>query len=279
MAVQTASLPKITVTKDQLEKWGQLGHDVIIRNELNKEGFQAFMGYPHLGAEMDRIVRKAMKRAKMAVPAVPVIKIIVSQQKALAIMGNNFFGIQEATTHFAAKWNQKQLDALATVPFSDEVLEACKETHVLVAGYPMTILKIREKAKRAKKGKLFYSGEDPWYNNENFARQAKVEVRWYLISKTPVDKSINKSWSVQQNQLNSQAETPKACVMVYTIIGHFFNTGERLFKRIYVRCSDLDSDGDRVGVGSFDLNGLRVLGDSDDSCNLQVGLSASRKYS
>ena len=46
--------------------------------------------------------------------------------------------------------------------------------------------------------------------------------------------------------------------MVYTIIGHYLATGERLFEHIYVRTSSVDSGGRRVGVGRFDSRGLDV---------------------
>lgn len=192
-------------------------------------------------------------------------------------MGNNFFGPQEAATHFGAKWTQEQLDALATIPFSEEVIEACKDTHVLVAGYPMSLIQVRSKANKAKKGKLFYTPSGGWYDTQAFATKTKVEVRWYLIRKQPVDNSTNKSWDEQQALLKDES-TPTACVMVYTIMGHFLNTGERLFANIYVRCSDIDSDGSRVYVGDFNAHGLGVNGYSGGDRYSDLGLSASRNF-
>lgn len=268
---QTQTPPTSKVTDDQLAKWEQLTRDLVRRNDMDSDGFQAFMGYPHLGAEMDKIVRKALKNAKKPTPVI-VIELTDSQQRAKAIMGKNFFGPEEAANHFKAGFTQEQSDALATVPFSDEVLEACKDKHVLVAGYPMTILNVRAKAKRG----LFYSYGDSWYNNQKFAKDEQVEVRWYLIRKTPVDNSTSKNWNEQQALLAAEEETPKACVVVYTIIGHFLNTGERLFENIYVRCSDIDSDGDSVLVGHFNSDGLFVGRFWDDIRISDLGLSARK---
>ncbi len=274
---QTQTPPSTPVTDDQFHKCDQVMRDFVRRNDLDSQGFQAVLGYDRLANEMDRIARKALKKAGQKVSTVSTIELTDSQQEAKAIMGNNFFGPEEAAKHFGARWTQDQLDALATVPFSKEALEACKDTHVLVAGYPMTLLQVRGKANKAKKGKLFYTTTGGWYESEAFAKKTKVEVRWYLIRKKPVDNSTNKSWVDQQALLKDET-TPTACVMVYTIIGHFLNTGERLFENIYVRCSNIDSDGIRVLVGRFGASGLFVGGFAGDGCGSFLGLSASRNF-
>ena len=179
-----------------------------------------------------------------------------SQKRAREIMGKNIFGVEEAIQHFGVNPSKQQTAYLAEVPFSEAVLEVCKNTHVLVAVFPLSILEIRGKVDK----KLFYSHEDAWYNKQAFAKE-KGEIGWQLVRKTPVDNSTSKTWNDQQALLSKDDETPKAQVVVYTIIGHFLATGERLFENIYVRCSDLDSDGDRVYVGGFGAEGLGVSSD------------------
>jgi len=66
--------------------------------------------------------------------------------------------------------------------------------------------------------------------------------------------------------------------VVYTIIGHFLATGERLFEKVWVRCSDCDSDGYRVCVGVFDSDGLRVGDDWVSIRSDDLGVSAARKF-
>jgi len=170
-----------------------------------------------------------------------------SHKQARAIMGRNFFGVEEVIKHFGVNPSKQQLAYLAEVPFTEEVLKFCKDTHVLVAVFPMSILDIRSKVER----KLFYSHDDAWYNKQAFAND-KGEIGWQLVHKVPIADSTNKKWNDQQALLRDDEETPKAQVMVYTIVGQFLATGERLFEIIYVRCSDLDSDGYRVYVGGFD---------------------------
>jgi len=195
-----------------------------------------------------------------------------SHKQARAIMGKNFFGVEEAIKHFGVNPSKQQLAYLAEVPFTEEVLKSCKDTHVLVAVFPMSILDIRGKVEH----KLFYSHDDAWYNKQAFAKD-KGEVGWQSVRNVPIADSTNKTWNEQQVLLSKDEETPKARVMVYTIIGHFLATGERLFENIYVRCSDLDSDGDRIDVGDVDAEGLDVHSWRDGYRYGIIGLSAARK--
>lgn len=195
-----------------------------------------------------------------------------SQMRAREIMGRNFFGVEEAIKHFGVNPSRQQLALLAEVPYSEEALAASKDTHVLVAVFPMSILDIRGKVER----KLFYSHDDAWYNKQAFAKD-RGEVGWQLVRKVPIADSTNKTWNEQQALLSEDEETPKAQVMVYTIIGHFLVTGERLFENIYVRCSDLVSDGDRVHVGLFGAEGLFVSHYWGGIRRGSLGVSAARK--
>ena len=195
-----------------------------------------------------------------------------SQKKAREIMGTNMFGIEDAIKHFGVNPSKAQLAALGEVPFSEETLEACKATHVLVAVFPMSILDVRAKVK-SELWQAFYNQD--WYNKEAFAKE-KGEIGWQLVRKTPVENSTSKNWSDQQALLSKDDETPKAQVVVYTIIGHFLATGESLFEKVWVNCSDLDSDGYRVIVGHFDAKGLHVYNWGDDR-HEQLGLASARK--
>ena len=67
--------------------------------------------------------------------------------------------------------------------------------------------------------------------------------------------------------------------MVYTIIGHFLATGERLFKYSYVRCLDVVPGGCRFVVGGFDSDDLCVGGIQDDLFDPDLGVASARKPS
>lgn len=198
----------------------------------------------------------------------------VSQVKAREIMEKNVFGVEDAQKHFGVIPTKAQLGYLAKIPFSEEVLTACKDTHVLVAVFPLSILDIRGIAKKQSDRTLFYSQD--WYDKQAFANE-KAELGWHLIRKTPVENSTAKNWKEQQALLSKDEETPTASVLVYTIIGHFLATGEHLFEKIYVRTSSLDSDGYLVLVGYFDSKGLRVDVWGGGHRNDHLGVSAGRK--
>ena len=202
-----------------------------------------------------------------------------SQKRAREILGKNCFGIEEAIKHFGVNPSKQQLAALSEVPFTEAALEECKNTHILVAVFPLSILDIRGKVER----KLFYSHGDAWYNKQAFAQDygdlsAQAGVSWYLVRKDVVSNSTSKNWSEQVSLLAKDEEVPSTRVMVYAIIGHYLVTGERLFENVWVRCSDLDSSGDRVFVGYFNRDGLLVNFHWDAYRSSVIGLASSRKF-
>jgi len=196
----------------------------------------------------------------------------ISQKRAREIMGRNFFGIEEAIKHFGVNPSRAQTAALSEVPFTEEVLESVKDTHVLVAVFPMSVLDIRGKVER----KLFYNHANSCYKKEAFAKD-RSKTAWRLIRKTSVLDSTSKTWNGQQGLLDKSEETPSAQVMVYTIVGHYLATGERLFENVYVRTSSVDSDGLRVIVGRFNQDGLDVNRWWDYDRRDILGVSSARK--
>lgn len=193
-----------------------------------------------------------------------------SQKRAREIIGKNFFGVEETIKHFGVNPTQ-QLAVLSEIPFSEAALEQAKDTHVLVAVFPLSILEVRGKVQD--KG-LFYNQD--WYNKESFAKE-RGEATWQLVRKTPVEDSTSKNWQEQQALIGKDDEVPSAQVMVYTIIGHFLATGERLFENIYVRTSSVGSDGCHVSGGDFDAMGLYVSGDWGDGRYGDLGISSAKK--
>jgi hypothetical protein len=70
---------------------------------------------------------------------------------------------------------------------------------------------------------------------------------------------------------------PNAAEMSWFITTYFEVRGIRLFESIYVRTSNLDSDGDRVSVGGFDSKGLLVNNWGGGHRQGDLGLSGVRK--
>lgn len=191
--------------------------------------------------------------------------------RAKEIMGKNMLTLPRVEWHFDVRFTVAEDNQLRRIPWSEKVLQECKDTHVLFPGYPLTILDIRDKAPKG----TFYSYENAWYNNQDFARKEKVNLRWYLFRKEVVNGSFSKIYPEQLTLLPENEEVPRVVEVVYMTILYYLVNNIRLFGDYYVRCQDLNSHSCRVSVGYFDRDGLD-LGHcwSRDS---YIGLAASRK--
>lgn len=188
------------------------------------------------------------------------IEATTSQTDARKIMGKNFFGIEEAVTHFGVDVTGRELALLADVPFSEEKLKACSDTRVLVACFPLSIIDIRDIARKVERVDRPLLSMQAWYERQKFALE-KGEIGWQLVRKVPIVGLKDE-------------EAPKARVLVYTIVGHYLMTGERLLKTNYIRCADLDSMECRIFVGRFDATGLHIRYRSEISANCHSVLSS-----
>lgn len=176
-----------------------------------------------------------------------------NQNRGREIMGKNFFGVEEAIKHFGVNPTSQQLATLSRIPFSEAMLRQSKDTHILVAIFPLSILEIRDRVEN----NLFYNHEAAWYNEQFFAKE-RGEVKWQLVRKTPVAKSTSKNWQEQQALFSKDDKAPTAQAMVYVIIGYLLSTNWRLVKRKYARTSSVDSNGNRVYVTDVGLDGLGI---------------------
>ncbi len=166
---------------------------------------------------------------------------IITSGLAREIMGENFFGIEEIKKCYKIRPSSSQINSLAEVPYTKQELEESKDTHILVTVLPLSVLDIRIKTN-------FHVLN--WYDDRMFAKE-RNEVGWYLVRKTEVLNSKNKTWQKQLALLRENAEVPKARILIYTIMGYYFATGKRLFPDSFVRTSSEDLCGFNVTVGNF----------------------------
>lgn len=206
-----------------------------------------------------------------------VVPVTKSYHDAKVIMGRNFLGIDEVEQAFGVTYSAGDRAKLAQIPFPEEVLRACADTHVLVAGFPMSINDVRKSRNvKGSAAKLFYSSlGDAWYERESFANTS-VEVRWFLLRKKPVDNSTSKTYEQQLRLIPQGEENPWARDVVFATIVLFLTTGERLYESVYVRCKDVDPNGCRVCVGDFDRVGLYIFSDWDGYRDGDLGVCSVR---
>ena len=241
-----------------------LVHEAVVTGRKVGAGEEFWATLAHDEAMFRRVVD--LVNGTTPVPSTP-----VTLDQAQSIMGTNFHGV-EALEKLLGRNLAKQAKATLnkSVPFSAETLEACRDTHVLVACAGISLMEVWS-AQTA----LFYTKRDPWYKSQQFAT-TKVKAGWYLVRKTPVPDSTSKTWTEQRELLTEADEVPSASVLAQAILIHYLETKERLFEAIYVRVSDVDSGGYRVVLGDFDRGGLFV-NDRWDVRRGNVGVSASRK--
>ena len=70
----------------------------------------------------------------------------VRMEEAMDIMGRNAFTIDDAINAFKISPSQHHVAALNYVPYTENTLTECKDTHDLIAILPISIMKIRDVA-------------------------------------------------------------------------------------------------------------------------------------
>jgi hypothetical protein len=197
------------------------------------------------------------------------------QKAAKEIMGKNILGIEDAIEHFKVRPSRSQLAALSEIPYSEAKLKACKDTHVLVADFQLSIVQMID-------NKLFrhlidddtQKLEDSWLKKHGFAWNEGATACWRLVRIEPEDDSFNKSWVDQLSMFGSENDPAPVRVAIYAAIGYFLKTGERMFKKGMSRCAELDMNGRRITVGPFKEDGLRVQAWWDDVRYYETGAAS-----
>lgn len=111
--------------------------------------------------------------------------VLAVAEKAHAILPpTDIHGIDQVEQHFGVTYTEKQLIELVDLPWPDKVLKERVGTHLLVADFPLSLNDLR--ALGGSLWKQVYA----WHETP-FARDEQVGMRWYLIRKHPVSRSLN----------------------------------------------------------------------------------------
>ena len=217
----------------------------------------------------------------------------LTHQRARAILGKNFFGVEEWSSLYGVNFSNKQLREVAEFPWSEDVLNApcpfhlgksIKETHFAFLGLdafkgkPLTILKWQELHPDSGQPKFSSYAPDSWYAKEKFGNEPTCGFRWYLMPLEIVPESTSKTYAEQTAMLPADYEVPLAIEEVTKVILYYRKNGIYLNPTTYSRCRDVASDGDPVDVGYFDSEGLDVGSGWGDERHYRIGLAASRKF-
>lgn len=199
--------------------------------------------------------------------------VLAVADKARAILPpTDVHGIDHVEQHFGVTYTEQQLISLVDLPWPDEVLRECAGTHLLVAGFPLSILDLFDR-----QSDLLWEEERGWLERGPFGREVRVHPRWYLLRKEAVPGSLDeKTYRAQLPLLTPYEEVPHASELAHATVLHFRATGERLLGRYWLRCADESSPGYRASVGFF-ISDLHVVGRWDDNRMDCLGLASARK--
>jgi hypothetical protein len=183
------------------------------------------------------------------------------------------YTLEDVEKHFGVRYSPEQRAALAEIPFSEETLKACPGTHMLLPGFPLSLLDIHDRH-----ADLFFMKKGGWYAyaGESFSR-APIPPRWHLLRTEPVPDSFSKTWDGQVALLAPGEEVPSAALVAFASALHFLASEQRLFQYCYVRTSDRSALSNRVYVGFFDAVGFTVYDGTDDCRFGNLGLASSRQ--
>jgi hypothetical protein len=192
-------------------------------------------------------------------------------EDALAILGEDVLDLDSVQEFFHIRLSDFWRARLRGIPFERKVLERRRNTHILFAGAPLSVLDLRERARHCF-DRLF------WYARDQFARDETVELRWYLLRKDVVPGSMGKAFTEQVALLDEREEVPRACKAVYGITLYFLARGVRLFANTCARCIDIASSsaiptGARIDLGDFNETGLGIAL-WDDKPDESIGLAS-----
>ncbi|OGG73759.1 hypothetical protein A3A40_01555 [Candidatus Kaiserbacteria bacterium RIFCSPLOWO2_01_FULL_54_20] len=154
------------------------------------------------------------------------------------------------------------------IPFSDEILRAHADTHLLVFtprayldGTPITLNSLRERfgIDPAVSEPCMYNQD--WYLKEEFASETVLDGKWHLMRKNVLDAARAKRPEDIEASLSGEG-FPSAASAAFAFFAWWFATGgETLWKNDFVWCSDRDHNGDRIYVGRYiDPTGINKNG-------------------
>jgi len=201
-----------------------------------------------------------------------------SHRKTIAseILGKNIIFPEQITDATEMLYTQEQLDVLdSTIPPVPILVWAKENNYIVFPGppKPMGLLDIK-----IFRPSLFETGGGVLFHEEIDAEVNKTKVlsQWYAVRSEPLPYSTNKSWVEQLALLRSVEFVPNAATMVWLLTSFSLVRGVRLLNGIFVRCSDILPDGERIHLGRFALEGLCIRHRVDEHHDPTIGVASSR---
>ena len=159
------------------------------------------------GRDAMSIVARAIKNAS---------KLSVSIEVAREIMGNNFFYMDDVALMLNVGFRHIDDESLEDVPFSREVLECYKDTHVLFPLIPAEVFLIASFARIIDHiDEETTTATRATFNRFHSLKSLKRAARWHLVSKNPEKDSLGKTFIQQVKLLPKGSDMAKVRELVF----------------------------------------------------------------
>lgn len=155
----------------------------------------------------------------------------VKESTAREIMGTNFFSVADVSRYFGIRPTTQDVAVFKEVIFSKEVLQSCKDTHLLLPVLPLSILDMKKITQKKYEGENIFAQNSSYdYVSKKFANQ-KCESGWQLIRKDPFENPGKRGFhlSVNTDGIPEDEELAPVELVIYTMICHFLCRKENLF--------------------------------------------------
>jgi hypothetical protein len=195
---------------------------------------------------------------------------------ARLILGADFIDTSQASKAFGFVYTDYQLEGLeARLPDFETLMWYRFNGYALWATppSPLNLLQVRDLNPA-----IFSSKKDVWYGQEKqkFARdETLAPADWLAIRKSVVPNSLGNDWDAQNLLLQSCERVPMAVEVAYAVSLLYKAIDVRLFEKLYVRTSSRSAVDQRVYLGGFDSQGLKVRSYWNDGRGSLLGLSSS----
>lgn len=214
-----------------------------------------------------------------------------SQERARAIMGKNFWGVEEWATLYGVRFTRQQLRETAEFPWNEDILNSpcpfymnkkIKETHFAflgldqMNGVPLTISKLLELTPPFQDIERFRSN-NLWCADRKFIKET-CRFRWYLMPFKVILETIGMNYLHAREQLPKQYEVPRAVEEATKLILYWRKNGWILNIDQEKLCEDEELLPHHVAaVGLFGEQGLGISRYEKEYGCLTVSLAAFRR--
>ncbi|MBI2278675.1 MAG: hypothetical protein HYU81_01265 [Candidatus Brennerbacteria bacterium] len=201
-----------------------------------------------------------------------------SQKIARLIMGPNFRSVEEVFAALNRKLTERDFNALTTIPYSEETLEECRETHLLRPEFPINLIDLSLAIPDVMyRNNLWYRWAED--GTDTFGHLETTSLGWRLIPREATPASVGKSYEEQMKLILPGYEIMNAVTWAFSLALEVVLGRDHPFLGYWDGCwgrsSSVDVDGYRVAIC---LNGGKVYVSYrwGDNAYSRMGIAVSR---